>query len=206
MKNIGILLVTITLLLINYELCNAYTPPATYDPSGSEQNEYEINCNYSRSYYSLINPFSVILYDSKCGGKVEPIKPTPPIIDQEDSYIPDGSYIWEPDDEPANYPREEYERELKAWADETANMILIDLVGRYQRGEYVNYLTDDMLFDMANYGYQFKEPMEECLSYWVANDVDNIGNMIESGYDMAGYMAGTVRNCYIKVRHVQIQY
>jgi len=183
------------LLTIFTGIANAYTPPATYDPSGSESGEYEINCEFSREYYSMINPFSVILYDSKCGNSKPTSNYEPDVVVPEPDQEP-----WKPDVTPDTYEQSQYDRELKVWADKTAYTILTDLVNRYRNGEYVNYLTNDQLFDMSNYGYQFQEPMEECLSYWVANDVDNIGNMIRSNYDVAGYMAGKVRNCYVKVR------
>ena len=200
-KRIIAFLLTGFFIFASYGLCNAYTPPATYDPSGSERGEYQINCDFSREYYSLINPFSVILYDSKCGKKKPVVHPDPsPYPDDDVDTDWDGDE-WQPDDTPDVYPNQQYNRELKEWSDITANKVLVDLVNRHRRGEFVNYLTPDMLDDMAFNGYQFQVPMEECLSRHIANDVDNVGNYIRSNRDVAGYLAGTVRDCYIRIRN-----
>ena len=159
---------------------------------------YEIDCNYSRDYYSLINPFSVILYDSKCGKK--PNKPHKPKPHKPKPQKPNKPNV-KPYKKPiTDYEYQQYQRELKRWSDDMAYKIMVDLVGRYQRGEFINYLDNEQMNDILYNGYMFQEPLEECISYWVRNDVDNIGNMINTGYDVAGYMAGTVRSCYMKVR------
>lgn len=173
-------------------------------------NAYAIDaskCNYGRASWAMSHPFGGTEWDIKCGNSSAPKKQEPD--NHVDAYDDDPDSFWDKwikdmeKETPDKYPQRQQEREKKIWADNTANQILKDLVNRYRNGNLQtgNYLSNEMMYDMANNGYQFKDAMENCLSKRLFNDSENVSNFIARGDDVAMRMSGDVRNCYRSVRY-----
>ena len=173
-------------------------------------NAYAIDaskCYYGRSSWAMSHPFGGAEWDIKCGNGSA--SKTQESDHHNDAHDDDPDTFWDKwikdmeKETPDKYPQKQYEREKKIWANNTANEILRDLVNRYRNGnlQLGYYLSNEMMYDMANNGYQFKDAMENCLSRKLFNDSENVGNFIARGEDVAMRMSGDVRNCYRSVRH-----
>jgi len=209
MKNLIIFTYFITCLFSFNTVLAARWDGATVDMSGS-QKEIPL-CQQMRPLYDQLAQLN---WDIKCGNKNKPQKPNQ---DQDYYYNQDDTatdyYDFDWDDwqedfdrdwdrqEDHRYEIEQYNRELKAWSTEVAEVALDNIVFGWAEGtRRSSYLDDDMLSDILNHGGYFQDALTECLADHIYRDSENVGNRISNGMDVTSFLEGSVRDCYIKIR------
>ena len=206
MKKVGILLSMLFVLLISTYVFAARWDGATVDMSGSSSGDDDI-CKQGRP---LGEPINQRIWDMRCGGNNTPT-PTPDV----DPYKPDTSQPddfdwdkWQRDfdrdwDNPADhkFEREEYNRKVKEWADGFSHWVIYSMPAFFYYHPDVAANLPELRRDLYNPVLRGK--IERCLSNHVANDVDNIRNIMNSFNDDdrdIGYQIMTINNCYRQLR------
>jgi|GEM_PF-2998243 len=208
MKKVCILLSTLLLVLLSTPLFAARWDGATVDMSGGSSSGSNI-CDQPRP---IFDTGKAMMWDSMCGGNNTPT-PQPQVTDP---YEPsrDNSQPEELDwdkwqeefnrdwDQPADdrQARERYNREVKKWANDFSHWLV------YSMPAYFNYHPDTAanLFELRNalYDANLRGRVQRCLANSVANDTNNVKNLMNQGNDdrLIGYHVMAINNCYRQVR------
>ena len=120
---------------------------------------------------------------------------------RQDDYTQDDlfdDYLQDYNDD--KFARQQYNRELRNWSEQVAQIAYDELKARWAYGESLPYLSDNAMNDMIANGYYIDSALMSCFSNHIYRDSFNISNQIESKRDVAAFLAGDLRDCYIRLR------
>lgn len=204
MKQVVVVLTVFFVVFLSTQAFSERWDGATVDMSGSGSSSGSNICDQPRP---IFDTGKAMMWDSLCGGNTQQPEPNPRINPRPDSTPPFDWEQWQRDfnrdwDNPADdrAARERYNREVKAWADDFSGWLI------YSMPQYFNY-HPDVAADLSQLRQDLYNPIlrgrvQRCLSNRVANDTENIRNLMNLGDDdrLIGYHVMAINNCYRQVR------
>lgn len=207
MKKLSFMLSVLFLVLISTQSYSERWDGATVDMSGSNSGSSSL-CDQPRPTF---DPGKAAMWDGLCGNRNTP---TPEPSDQE-AYIPEDNpqpdnFDWDewqrefdngwenPSDNRA--ARERYNREVRDWANQFSYWVI------YSMPTFFNYHPDVAanLPALRNdlYNPILRGQIQQCLAYRVANDTENVRNLMNLGDQdrLIGYHVMAINNCYHRLR------
>ena len=176
-----------------------YTPPATWDPSGSHsksQNTGDYTCSQLKGMYG--ETYQAMYRAKGCNKKpvnpVHPIKPIKPVYPQPVQQPYDGDHYWK---QKYRIEKQEWARSMSSWVIDTwTNIIYVN------RQRLSGYLSPEMMNDIHQNGYMFRDQLNECLAKKIYNDFENTSNMQKADRKdrFLNWTAGMLRDCHRKLR------